>query len=166
MKKILVLAFCGIILAFFQISCNESKYIHHTEVKLMEPSGGVISTPLVMEIEEVFSDKVFDTIPIQLFSSKNQVRTKIDESNLLKFQKMALDRCVAKHNCEILVGTRYQFILSEDGINLTVIISGYPAKYSKIRPATVNDTWMLNFMGQGQDLYYIHSTLDTVANYK
>jgi len=181
MKKQIILVICGIVYGLMLTSCDETKYLHHTELKLMEPSVGVISTPIVMEIDYVSSNSISDTISIPLLSARNQplsltnnqpllptrdqTRSMIT-SNLLELKKMALDRCVAKYECDILIGARYQFITSEDGKSFLIIITGYPAKYSRIRPATANDTWMLNFMGQGNEAYYIHSSMDTIASYK
>lgn len=166
MRNQIILALCGMACGLVLTSCDETKYIHHTEVKLMEPSGGVISTPIVMEIEEVSSNAISDTISIPLLSEKTKARTSTSKSNLLEFQKMALDKCVAKFDCDILIGARFQYFYSDDRNKLTIITTGYPAKYSKIRPATANDTWMLNFMGKGNEAYYIHSTTDTIVSYK
>lgn len=159
MKKIIFTIF-GFLFSFALSSCDEGKYIQRSEVKLMEPAGGIISTPLVAEIKNVSNQKIQDTIQFSLYSK--HARTRLTGTNLLEYRKMALDQCITKHECDILILAKFQYILSEDGKNLSVIVTGYPAIYSNIRPATDNDSWMINFMGQGDNAYYIHTTLDTI----
>lgn len=175
MKKnfFLSLFLLGMFFGLHFVSCREPNYIRHTEVAFLEPNYGIITTPMIMEIEDVSNEKVTDTLVFNLSPSPSKYnnnsgdhhrKTKnIQEGNWNEYRQASLDYCVEKHKCDIIVCPRFQFSLSSDQRSLTVIISGFPAKYSVIRPATINDGWMLNFMGQGEfNDNIIHYSFDTI----
>lgn len=69
---------------------------------------------------------------------------------LLNIEKKALENAVIKHDCDVIVYPSFKIITGDDGKTCYVIVSGYPVKYKKIRPATKDDLWMIEFMGKGE----------------
>ncbi len=56
----------------------------------------------------------------------------------------ALSDFQKEHNADVIVGALIDTHMNAETI--VVNIQGYPATYSRVRPATANDQWMLNFI--------------------
>lgn len=103
----------------------------------METNRTVIAEPLVAEYDTIFSSSITDTLVYKAteYSKSN---------NYIAEKKLAVADCCLKHNIDVLVNVSYN-IKHENG-QITVIVSGLPAKFKRTRPATKDDLWMLEFI--------------------
>ncbi len=130
--------------------------VNQTMVRVQEPEVGTVATPIVMELGEIPQQKITDTTIIDVDSyrySGSTVYQRITQSMLIGFRKEALENAVIKHDCDVIVYPSFRIYTSEDGKTCYVIVSGYPAKYKRLRPATKDDLWMLEFMGKGENFF-------------
>ena len=143
------------------VSCASTfEKVNQTMVRVQEPEVGTVATPIVMELGQIPQQKITDTTIINVddyrYPSINQSNQRITQSMLVGFRKEALENAVLRHDCDVIVYPSFSIKTSDDGKTCYVIVSGYPAKYKKIRPATKDDLWMLEFMGKGEN-YFINN---------
>ena len=161
-------------------ACVSEKNAHHYDVDLVRPNMGAITTPIVMELDDISMNKICDTVSFDIkvstdryanyrkqhpvsTGSKNNAVDYLSLDILQRYEKIALNRTLLKHKCDILVNLKYDlFVVSSDEPQLNVVVVGYPANYKKIRTATKEDVWMINFMGQGLYENYNIISLDTL----
>ena len=132
--------------------------VNQTMVRVQEPEVGTVATPIVMELGEIPQQKITDTTVINVNdyrrpTNASQTYQRITQSMLVDFRKEALENAVLKHDCDVIVYPSFRIKTSDDGKTCYVIVSGYPAKYKRIRPATKDDLWMLEFMGKGENFF-------------
>ncbi len=120
-----------------------------TTVRTAEAETGLLVQPMVIELDSVSTQMIVDTIR---FTGK----TYYDEDKPILYSE-AMARCIQKHGFDLLVSPSYQMycetvysnsnyspdITSSTSYN--VVISGYPAYFKRIRPATPEDGWMIPF---------------------
>lgn len=145
-KNIYLIALAALALA----SCKP--IVSTTTVRQIESKSGFVIQPMILEMDEVCQTRVVDTVSSDLFSNPNdesgaygggQLPYGNFDENLKYMKEQALAHCAIKHGCDMIVNpTFYTF---QKGRKYFVVITGYPAKVKKIRPATENDTWMTPF---------------------
>lgn len=117
----------------FLVSCESSSFSTST-FRTAETKDVIVSVPLVVEYDTIISQRVTDT---STFKYSN-------EESIVLLKKRAIVNCCNKYECDILVNPTYD-ISYKTGI-ATIIVSGLPAKYKRIRQATENDLWILKFI--------------------
>ena len=142
--------------------------VNQTMVRVQEPEVGTVATPIVMELGEIPQQKITDTTIIKLSNyqsgngnyygvypnySNSGSYQNISQNTLGNYRKKALENAVIKYDCDVIVYPSFRIYTSEDGKICYVIVSGYPAKYKRLRPATKDDLWMLEFMGKGNNFF-------------
>ena len=171
----------GIMMLSFLVltCCVSNKNVHHYDVDIVKPNMGAITTPIVMELDDVSMNKICDTISFDIkistdkyanyrhnhpvrTNNQNNVADFLSIEKLQKYEKIALDQTIIKHKCDLLINLKFDLFVSSDNTHLNVVVVGYPANYKKIRTATENDVWMLNFMGQGIYEKYNNISIDTL----
>ena len=136
--------------------------VNQTMVRVQEPEVGTVATPIVMELGDIPQQKITDTtvIVVERYNLSPASRTyrnpppsyqEITPSMVAEFRKTALENAVIKYDCDVIVYPSFRIFTSENGKICYVIVSGYPAKYKRLRPATKDDLWMLEFMGKGSN---------------
>ena len=130
--KVLLLAS----IAVFTVSCESSSFSSKT-YRTIETNRTIVSEPLVVEYDTIFNERIYDTL---IYKSTESSRS----NNYLYEKQLAVADCCKNNNCDILVNVSYD-IKDEDG-KIRVIISGLPARYKRIRPATKDDLWILQFI--------------------
>lgn len=159
MRKVNVLFVIVVTAAICSGCASTFEKVNQTMVRVQEPEVGTVATPIVMELGEIPQQKITDTTIIDVDRYRypsNQSYQRITQSMLIGFRKEALENAVIKHNCDVIVYPSFRIFTSEDGKTCYVIVSGYPAKYKRLRPATKDDLWMLEFMGKG-DNYFLNN---------
>ncbi len=171
MKKTIVLLAIATTAIICSSCASTFEKVNQTMVRVQEPEVGSIATPIIMELGEIPQQKITDTTIIDLKNyqqpssrtyspysrsypnrSNSGTYQRITQSMLIEFRKEALEKAVIKHDCDVIVYPSFRIITSDDGKRCYIILSGYPAKYKKIRPATKDDLWMLEFMDRGSNL--------------
>ena len=127
-------------------------YVSTTTVRQIDARSGFVVQPMIFELDEVCQTRVCDTISSEMFADPrdesgayggNQLPYNNFDDNLNYMKSQALGYCAVKHGCDMIVNpTFYTF---QKGRKYFVVITGYPAKVKKIRPATEGDTWMTPF---------------------
>lgn len=156
MRKLNVLLAIAVAAAICCSCASTFEKVNQTMVRVQEPEVGTVATPIVMELGEIPQQKIMDTTIIDVDSYRspnNHGYQRITQSMLVGFRKEALENAVIKHNCDVIVYPSFRIFTSEDGKTCYVIVSGYPAKYKRLRPATKDDLWMLEFMGKGESFF-------------
>lgn len=165
-EKLLTIAILMVVICSSCASTFEK--VNQTMVRVQEPEVGTVATPLVMELGDIPQQRITDTTIINVddyrYSNANQSYPRsaqasyqrITQSMLIEFRKEALENAVLRHDCDVIVYPSFRIQTSDDGKTCYVIVSGYPAKYKRLRPATKDDLWMLEFMGRGEN-YFINN---------
>ncbi len=155
MKKVYLL--CAFVAAMLITGCATSfERVNQTMVRVQEPEVGTVATPIVMELGEIPQQKIVDTTIVDVNSYRTpntRSYQRITPAMVVAFKKEALENAVVKFDCDVIVYPSFRIITSEDGKTCSVIVSGYPAKYQRLRPATKDDLWMLEFMGKGDNIF-------------
>lgn len=153
----------AILMAVICSSCASTfEKVNQTMVRVQEPEVGTVATPIVMELGNIPQQKITDTTIINVDDYRypnvnvRQSNQRITQSMLVAFRKEALENAVLKYECDVIVYPSFRIRTSDDGKTCYVIVSGYPAKYKRLRPATKDDLWMLEFMGKGEN-YFINN---------
>ncbi len=157
MRKVNVLLAIVAVAAISSSCASTFEKVNQTMVRVQEPEVGTVATPIVMELGEIPQQKITDTTIIDVDSYRhpgNQSYQRITQSMLIGFRKEALENAVVKYGCDVIVYPSFRIFTSEDGKTCYVIVSGYPAKYKRLRPATKDDLWMLEFMGKGDNFFF------------
>ena len=143
LKKMMALAIAVVGLS----SCESWHDV--TTVRTAEAETGLLVHPMVIELDSVSTHMIVDTIR---FTDK----TYSDEDKPALYSE-AMAKCIQKHHFDLLVSPSYQMYCettysnSSYSSNITsstsynVVISGYPAYFKRIRPATPEDGWMIPF---------------------
>lgn len=92
---------------------------------------------MVVEYDTVLSQRVVDT---STFSANSGDGGVVDYEAL---KQWAIIYCSKKYDCDVLVNPNY-IVTNKSGI-VTIVVSGMPARYKRIRQATEKDLWMLRF---------------------
>lgn len=116
-----------------------------SSVRTAEAEIGLLVQPMVIEIDSVSTQMIVDTIS---FTDKTY-----QEKDKPSLCKEALVRCKLKYKFDLLVNPSYQIYsdTSKKSKNTRrssyyqVVVSGFPAYYKRIRPATPDDSWMIPF---------------------
>ena len=139
-----------ILIALLAVSLSSCETWHDVStVRTAEAETGLLVHPMVIELDSVSTQMIVDTISFadKLYSDKDKPA----------LYSEAMARCIQKHGFDLLVSPSYQMycITTYDNSNSSqrptsstsykVIISGYPAYFKRIRPATPNDNWMIPF---------------------
>lgn len=142
------------------ISTSTFERVNQTMVRVQEPEVGTVATPLVMELGDIPQQRITDTTIINVDDYRHPnvgpSYQSITQSMLIDFRKEALENAVLRHDCDVIVYPSFRIKTSDDGKKCYVIVYGYPAKYKRLRPATKDDLWMLEFMGKGEN-YFINN---------
>ena len=142
-----------IILACMLTSCQTWHDV--STVRTAEAETGIIVQPVVIELESVSATMITDTIDFteHVYS---------DEDKPMMYST-AMVECAKKHGFDILVSPAYRMYKEtkypKDPSQYArtfyrVIISGYPAYYKKIRPATPDDSWMIPFYNRTPNIEF------------
>lgn len=139
MKKLYFIAL--LFLLFVSEAAAQVRY-QETQARTIEPRTGMVTTPMVAELE-ILNDgvKYSQTIDNGVVVSSNIL------SMINEYKNQALAKLLNDIGADVMFGTLYEIVTNERN-TLSIKITGYPAKFSKIRMAKPEDAWMTN-------IYYI-----------
>ncbi|MBR1834922.1 MAG: hypothetical protein IJ785_05410 [Bacteroidales bacterium] len=124
------------VVAVLLTGCESSSFSSKT-YRTIETNRTIVSEPLVVEYDTIYDSRVSDTL---IYKTTESSRS----NNYLYEKRLAVADCIRHHNVDVLVNVCYD-VKDEDG-KIIIIVSGLPAKYKRIRPATKDDLWMLQFI--------------------
>lgn len=117
-----------------------------TTYRTAEAETGLVVQPMVIELDSISTQMIIDTIR---FFGKD-----FSDEDKPELYEAAMTICIQKHNFDILVSPTYQMYCESvynqptdfsNGPSYNVVISGYPAYFKRIRPASPEDSWMIPF---------------------
>lgn len=127
-----VIMLAGISMVSAQRKVERIVEVSTAQARNVEPQTAIIVAPQVAELH-VSQKKAFGRFS---YSHDGSVDLANERAKALSdFQK--------KNNADVIIGALIDTRMNSDSIIVT--IQGYPATYAKIRPATENDRWMLQF---------------------
>ena len=104
--------------------------------RMVDPQSEVITAPQIAELE--------------VSQTKCDTTFRFDHDGTVDLQNaraLALSAFQKHHDADIIVGALMNTRMTAQYIEVN--IEGFPARYSKIRPATWEDLWMLDFINYG-----------------
>ena len=104
--------------------------------RMVDPQSEVITAPQIAELE--------------VSQTKCDTTFRFDHDGTVDLQNaraLALSAFQKHHDADIIVGALMNTRMTAQYIEVN--IEGFPARYSKIRPATREDLWMLDFINYG-----------------
>ena len=123
--------------AFLSVGCESTSTYSSRTIRTSEVSDLIFSAPLILEYDTVYSTVITDTSSFKSLADQGGV-------NISSMRKAAVANCCAKHGFDILVNVSYHIFTINS--NYYIVVSGLPAKFKRIRPATKDDLWMLEFI--------------------
>lgn len=146
MKKFLLMS---ILIAIGGVTCAQTRHsITQSQARMIETDMGAITAPIIVELGEISAMKIVDTttFDISIFRDADYVVGMLSE-----YKQYALAKYCTEHGYDIIVNALFQIFTNKNGDKLSVVISGFPARYKKFRPATKEDNWMLPYSGRESD---------------
>lgn len=119
--------------------------ITQSQARMIETDMGAITAPLIGELDEISPSKIVDTTTFNISMFRD---AQVIVDLLSEYKQYALAKYCTKHGYDIIVNALFQVFTNERGDELYVVITGFPAKYKRFRPATKEDCWMLQFTGE------------------
>lgn len=180
MNKInLRISICCILGGLFFAGCVESNKLKYVDVNVAQSDLNVVSIPLVIDFDNASFTRIVDTVTFQV---ERRIRTKMHpvqsstyyakdtiyelpydlDNKVDEYKKLAFEKCVSKHGCDVIVNVMYDVFLSDDNKFINVVVRGFSANYKRIRSATPEDVWIINFQNQGDYIRYIDTDMDTI----
>lgn len=123
------------------------KYVHNitqSQAKAVGSHFGVLTAPIIGELGEVSPNKIIDSCQWNISNVKDpalEIIPFIDE-----YKSYTVANYCAKNGWDVIIDPLFQVRTNREGNIMTVIVTGFPAKYKKFRPATKDDSWMLQFV--------------------
>ena len=139
-KRFIGISLFGMFVLVLLASCETPSYSSST-LRTAETRNAFVSVPMIVEYDTILNQRVIDT---STFRASGEVSPLGGETfDYASLKEMAVINCSRKYGCDILVNPTYD-ITNKSGI-ITIVVSGMPAKYKRIRQATESDMWMLRF---------------------
>ena len=133
-------------------SAFSQKYVHNINQSqaAAEPSRfGVVTAPIIGELGEISPNKIIDSCQWDLSNVKDAATEIIPR--LDQYKEYTLANYCNKNGWDLIINPLYQVRTNREGNVMTVIVTGFPAKYKRFRPATKEDSWMLSFINEDKN---------------
>lgn len=112
-----------------------------SSARVLEPEHSMLLSPLIADLK-VSETKVYHT-ETEAFANLEVTPNLIQ--NISELKKIALSRAARAHKADVLVGASID-VTTKNG-RLEIIISGYPAHYTKFRNAAIGEIELLRKAG-------------------
>ena len=143
MKKALIPV---LLAAILMVGCEQTRpVVREKQIRAAETQAGVITEPMVLEIESISAQTLTDSTVFNISMYNNTAQLNAD---LPEYKQYALEKFVFKSEFDMIVNTTYYTYTRNDSRELVVVVKGYGVKYKKMRKATPDDVWMSNFVGR------------------
>lgn len=141
MKKfilLLLIALCSDGVLFAQ----KHHIVNQSQARMITTNMGAITAPIIAELGEISPQKITYTrrFNISFYQNVQQIINDLSE-----YKQATIAKYCNENNYDLIVNAIFQITTEND--ELVVTLMGFPAKYSKFRPATQADSWMLNYIG-------------------
>ena len=119
--------------------------ITQSQARMIETDMGAITAPIIGELGEISTTKIVDTtvFNISMFRDAKAIVELLPE-----YKQYAIAKYCTQNGYDIILNALFQVFTNEEGNKLNVVITGFPARYKRFRPATKEDVWMLQFVGK------------------
>lgn len=108
-----------------------------SSARVLEPEHSMLLTPIIADLK-VSETKIYHT-ETEAFANLEVTPNLIQ--NISELKKIALSRAARAHKADVLVGSSVD-VVTKNG-RLEIVISGYPAYYTKFRNAATGDIELL-----------------------
>lgn len=143
MKKLTLM----LLLTMLSFATFAQKNVHNitqAQARLIESEFSVLTAPVIGELGEISSNKIIDSVEFYIGNFKDAAREIVP--NLDDYKRYTIAHYCTKSGFDLIINPLFQVSTNADGDKLKVIVTGFPAKYKKFRPATKDDSWMLPFL--------------------
>lgn len=143
MKKLVLLSFFLVTLAF---AANAQKNVHsitQAQARLIESEFSVITAPVIGELGDISPKKIIDSLEFYIgnYRDANEIVANLDD-----YKRYTIAHYCTKSGYDLIVNPLFQVSTNPEGDKLKVVVTGFPARYKSFRPATEKDEWMLPFL--------------------
>lgn len=135
-----------LLFAMLATAAFAQKNVHNitqAQARLIESEFSVITAPVIGELGEISPNKIIDSLEFYIGNYKD-ARDVV--ANLEDYKRYTIAHYCTKSGFDLIVNPLFQVSTNAEGDRLKVVVTGFPAKYKKFRPATENDKWMLPFL--------------------
>lgn len=133
-----------ITLSFATYAQKNVHNITQAQARLIESEFSVLTAPVIGELGEISPNKIVDSMEFYIGNFKDAAREIVP--NLEEYKRYTIAHYCTKSGFDLIINPLFQVSTNADGDKLKVVVTGFPAKYKKFRPATENDRWMLPFI--------------------
>lgn len=143
MKKVL-LSLLFVAMTFTVFAQKNVHNITQAQARLIESEFSVLTAPIIGELGEISPNKIIDSLEFYIGNFKDAAREIVP--NLDDYKRYTIAHYCTKSGFDLIINPLFQVSTNPEGDKLKVIVTGFPAKYKKFRPATKEDNWMLPFV--------------------
>lgn len=133
----MLLAILSCTTALAQQRTDKVEY-QESSARNLEPVQSVMISPLIADME-VVSEKIYYT---ETEAFRNYTVSPAIVSFIPEFKKVALSRAARAYKADAIVGATVDVITNAQG-RIEITISGYPARYTNFRNATLDDVTLV-----------------------
>lgn len=141
MKKLFTLALLVVSVSTF---AQNKHSITQSQARLIESEFGVLTTPIIGELDQISSEKITHKVEFFIGGFKDAQRDIVP--NLEDYKKYTIANYCTNNGYDLIINPLFQVETNTEGDKLIVTVAGYPAKYKSFRTAKAEDSWMLNFI--------------------
>lgn len=141
MKKFLIPV---LLAAILMAGCEQTRpVVREKQIRAAETQAGIITEPMVLEIESVSAQPLIDSTLFNISMYNNTAQLNAD---LPEYKQYAFEKFVFRSEFDMIVNATFYTYTRNDDV-LVVVVKGYGVKYKRIRKATPEDAWMSNIVG-------------------
>ena len=141
MKKFLIPV---LLAAILMAGCEQTRpVVREKQIRAAETQAGIITEPMVLEIESVSAQPLIDSTLFNISMYNNTAQLNAD---LPEYKQYAFEKFVFRSEFDMIVNATFYTYTRNDDV-LVVVVKGYGVKYKRIRKAIPEDAWMSNIVG-------------------
>ena len=122
-----------LVLSLFVVSCAT---YYPSKQREVSTNITVFSEPLIVEVDSVSSERISFSYTFRLY----------DNADYKEGKQKTVNYCCAQFGYDALANVEYYVEELKKEKSVRIHITGFPVWFKRIRPATRDDVWMLNFI--------------------
>lgn len=133
-----------VLLAFVSFAQKNVHHITQAQARLIESEFSVMTAPVIGELGDISPNKIIDSVEFYIGNFKDANSEIVPY--LEDYKRYTIAHYCTKSGYDLIINPLFQVSTNATGDKMKVIVTGFPAKYKKFRPATKDDSWMLPFI--------------------
>lgn len=143
MKRIILAALC--VLTIGTVCAQKHHVVQQSQARMITTNMGAVTAPIIAELGEISPEKI---VYERRFDISFYQKAEDIINNLSEYKQYTIAKYCAENNYDVVVNAIFQVETDRTTGELVVQLIGYPAKYKRFRPATREDSWMLQYLGE------------------